>query len=74
MPLYELRNRMDELDRNRRYIVYRYADGRSAVATLILAQNQFEVVSLDGGSRDWPFRTVSVGEEAAQNPRVARTN
>jgi len=40
MPLYELRNRMGELDKNERYIVCCHAGGRSAVATLILAQNQ----------------------------------
>ncbi|WJW74978.1 cyclic nucleotide-binding domain-containing protein [Thiohalobacter sp. IOR34] len=64
IPLYELRNRMDELDPNERYIVYCHAGGRSAVATLILAQNQFDVVSLEGGIRDWPFETVSIEEEA----------
>ena len=74
MPLYELRNRMDELDKNQRYIVYCHAGGRGAVATLILAQNQFDVVSLDGGIRDWPFRTVSVEEETAEQPRVANAN
>lgn len=63
IPLYELRNRMDELDPNERYIVYCHAGGRSAVATLILAQNQFDVVSLEGGIRDWPFETAAVDEE-----------
>ena len=75
MPLYELRNRMDELDRNQRYIVYCHAGGRSAVATLILNQNQFDVVSLDGGIRDWPFETTSVMEiavEPAQQADYAR--
>lgn len=65
IPLYELRNRMDELDSNERYIVYCHAGGRSAVATLILAQNQFDVVSLEGGIRDWPFETVAVDEVPA---------
>jgi CRP-like cAMP-binding protein len=74
MPLYELRNRMDELDKNQRYIVYCHAGGRSAVATLVLAQNQFDVVSLDGGIREWPFRTVSVEEETAEQPRAANAN
>ena len=64
IPLYELRNRMDELDPNERYIVYCHAGGRSAVATLILAQNQFDVVSLEGGIRDWPFETAAVEEES----------
>ena len=70
MPLYELRNRMDELDKNQRYIVYCHAGGRSAVATLVLAQNQFDVVSLDGGIRAWPFQTMSLEEEAAERPAL----
>lgn len=60
MPLYELRNRMDELSQDERYIVYCHSGGRSAVATLILAQNNFDVVSLEGGIRDWPFETAAV--------------
>ena len=71
MPLYELRNRMDELDKNERYIVYCHAGGRSAVATLILNQNQFDVVSLEGGIRDWPFETVSVEDLATETPEDA---
>jgi rhodanese-related sulfurtransferase len=75
MPLYELRNRMDELDKDERYIVYCHAGGRSAVAALLLAQNQFDVVSLEGGIRDWPFPTISVEEETATTqPRVANAS
>jgi len=78
MPLYELRNRMDELDKNDRYIVYCHAGGRSAVATLVLNQNQFDVVSLEGGIRDWPFETASVEDLAAQAtgdaPQAANAN
>ena len=46
----------------------------SAVATLVLAQNQFDVVSLDGGIRQRPFRTVSVEEAMAEQPRAAIAN
>ena len=42
----------------------------SAVATLVLAQNQFDVVSLDGGIREWPFQTMSLEEEAAERPAL----
>jgi rhodanese-related sulfurtransferase len=73
MPLYELRNRIDELDKDERYIVYCHAGGRAAVATLILAQNQFDVVNLEGGIREWPFETISV-EELAQQPKAANSN
>lgn len=62
IPLHELRNRMEELDKNEKYIVYCHAGGRSAVATLLLAQNQFDVASLEGGLRDWPFE---IAEAAA---------
>lgn len=63
IPLFELRNRMEELDRNKKYIVYCHGGARSAVATLILAQNQFDVLSLEGGIRDWPFETTSIYEK-----------
>ncbi len=53
IPLFELRNRIGELDKSKRYVVYCHGGSRSAVATLVLAQNQFDVVSLDGGVRDW---------------------
>jgi rhodanese-related sulfurtransferase len=69
MPLYELRNRMDELDNNQRYIVYCHAGGCSAFATLI--QNQFDVVSLEGGIGDWPFETTSVEETAGETHKQA---
>ena len=52
IPLFELRNRMDELDKSKRYVVYCHGGGRSAVATLVLSQHQYDVVSLDGGIRD----------------------
>jgi rhodanese-related sulfurtransferase len=75
MPLYELRNRMDELDQDQRYIIYCHAGGRAAVATLILAQNQYDVVNLEGGIRDWPFETTSVEEECPKGElKVANSN
>jgi len=60
IPLFELRNRMDELDKDKKYITYCHGGSRSAVATLVLTQNQFDVMSLDGGLRDWEFETDSV--------------
>lgn len=53
IPLFELRNRIGELDKSKSYVVYCHGGSRSAVATLVLAQNQFDVVSLEGGVRDW---------------------
>lgn len=63
IPLFELRNRMNELNKGKKYIVYCHGGARSAVATLILSQNQFDVVSLEGGIRSWPFETQSIYEK-----------
>lgn len=60
IPLFELRNRMDELDKSKKYIAYCHGGSRSAVATLVLTQNQFDVMSLEGGLRDWEYETASV--------------
>lgn len=60
IPLFELRNRMNELDKSKRYVVYCHGGSRSAVATLVLTQNQFDVVSLEGGVRDWEHELASV--------------
>lgn len=59
LPLFELRNRMEELDKNKKYITYCHGGSRSGVATLVLTQNQFDVVSLEGGMRDWQYDTES---------------
>ena len=60
IPLFELRNRMGELDKSKKYISYCHGGSRSAVATLVLTQNQFDVMSLDGGLRDWEYDVESV--------------
>lgn len=67
IPLFELRNRMAELDKSKKYIVYCHGGARSAVATLILTQNQLDVVSLEGGIRSWPFETQSIYEKEIVN-------
>jgi rhodanese-related sulfurtransferase len=59
IPLHELRTRMNELDPAIPYIVYCHSGSRSAVAALKLSQNNFDVVSVEGGIRDWPFDTDS---------------
>lgn len=60
IPLFELRNRIAELDKSKKYIAYCHGGSRSAVATLVLTQNQYDVMSLDGGMRDWEYETNSV--------------
>ena len=63
IPLYELRNRLGELDKTKKYIAYCHGGARSAVATLILQQHKIDVVSLEGGIRAWPFETRSIYEK-----------
>ena len=57
IPLHELPNRLGELDKSQRYIVYCHSGNRSAIAALKLAQEGIEVLSLEGGIRDWPYET-----------------
>ncbi len=59
VPLHDLRRRVNELDKNQKYLVYCKSGGRSAVGTLLLRQRGFDAVSLDGGLRDWPYDTVT---------------
>jgi rhodanese-related sulfurtransferase len=63
IPLYELRNRLNEFSKGKKYIAYCHGGSRSAIATLILTQNQIDVISLEGGIRSWPFETTSVYEK-----------
>jgi len=55
IPLPELRGRIDELDEGKEYIVYCHAGKRSNVAAMIMKHNGFNVSSMTGGIRDWPF-------------------
>ncbi len=54
IPLPELRTRMAELDRGRRWVVYCRSGRRSAVAALLLRQAGIAAVSLAGGINAWP--------------------
>jgi rhodanese-related sulfurtransferase len=55
IPLFELRNRVAELDPQQRYIIYCHSGSRSSVAALRLTQAGFDVQTLDGGFREWPY-------------------
>lgn len=57
IPLFELRKRVAELDPQQRYIIYCHAGSRSSVAALRLTQAGFDVQTLEGGFRDWPYPT-----------------
>lgn len=55
LPLAELSQRLNELDKDQPYILYCHSGPRSAIAALILAKNKIDALSLEGGIRDWPY-------------------
>lgn len=55
IPLFELRQRVEELDPQQRYIIYCHSGSRSSVAALRLTQAGFDVQTLSGGFREWPY-------------------
>ena len=59
IPLPELRKRLSEINPSDQYIAVCVSGKRSAVATIILKQHNFNVVSLQGGLRDWPEEMIS---------------
>ena len=54
IPLHELRMRMKELDKEKKYICYCGTGRRSSAATFLLAQNGFKIVVLLGGVQKIP--------------------
>lgn len=64
IPLHELRTRMGEVEREKRWLVYCRSGKRSAVATLLLKQRGYQAVSLRGGITAWPYETTSRPEPA----------
>ena len=59
IPLFELRKNVPQLDRNQRYIIYCQSGSRSSVAALRMTQAGFDVQTLEGGIREWPYDTES---------------
>jgi rhodanese-related sulfurtransferase len=55
IPLFELRQRLAELDPQQRYIIYCHSGSRSSVAALRLTQAGFDVQTLEEGFRGWPY-------------------
>ena len=58
VPLQRLRQRYQELDPDESYVTYCKGGKRSAVACLLLQQHHYDVVSLSGGIRDWPYEVI----------------
>ena len=61
LPLHELRSRVNELNVGQRYVVYCKSGGRSSVGAMLLTQRGFNAVSLEGGTRDWPYELTTAG-------------
>jgi rhodanese-related sulfurtransferase len=59
LPLTDIRERLDELDRNGRFITYCLSGKRSAVAAMILKANGFNAVCMKDGLREWPDPTIT---------------
>jgi len=55
IPLHEIRSRRNELDPDKKYVVYCRSGKRSAVAALLLRQHHFNAISMKGGMNEWPF-------------------
>jgi NADPH-dependent 2,4-dienoyl-CoA reductase/sulfur reductase-like enzyme/peroxiredoxin family protein/rhodanese-related sulfurtransferase/TusA-related sulfurtransferase len=53
IPLHELRSRLDELDRDRQWIIFCQAGLRGYLAYRILAQNGIDATNLDGGYKSY---------------------
>lgn len=53
IPLGELGNRVDELDKDKEYITVCRSGGRSAQAADILMENDIQAQSLEGGMLGW---------------------
>jgi len=66
IPLSELSQQLTKLNKKQPYIIYCHSGPRSAVATLILHEHNFEALSLEGGIRDWPFDV----EVASAKPNI----
>lgn len=59
IPLCDINQKIAELDPTQRYMAYCHAGNRSAVGAMKLSQHNFDVLSHEGGIRDWPFTTVA---------------
>jgi len=66
VPLSELSSQIKQLNKKQPYILYCHSGPRSAVASLILHENNFETLLLEGGIRDWPYDI----EETAIKPNI----
>ncbi len=59
IPLHDLRSRIGELNKDQQYITYCLSGKRSVVAAMILNQQGYNAICMEGGIRDWPYETES---------------
>ena len=60
IPLPDIRSRHQELDPEKKYVVYCRSGKRSAVAALLLRQYHFNAVSMKGGIIEWPYEKTAL--------------
>lgn len=53
IPLGEMPNRIDELDKNKQYIIICRSGGRSGNACNFLQDKGYDVLNMTGGMLDW---------------------
>ncbi|GGH21869.1 rhodanese-like domain-containing protein [Paenibacillus segetis] len=58
IPLGQLIERMDELDKNQEMIIVCRSGGRSGLACELLSENGFDVVNMTGGLMSWTDELV----------------
>jgi len=70
IPLAKLSEKLNELNKDRPYIVYCHSGPMSAIASLILKEYGLEAYTLEGGIRDWPYevKTSSVTPNIVSTP------
>ena len=58
IPLPDLRNHIESLDKDTEYLILCAVGLRSAAATLILRQQGINAILIEGGIKAWPFETA----------------
>jgi len=68
IPLDELRNRLDELDKNKRYILFCAVGLRGYIGYRILSQHGFDARNLSGGFKTWLGAKEKIMKESRHTP------
>ena len=68
IPLDELRDRLDELDKNKRYILFCAVGLRGYIGYRILSQHGFDVRNLSGGFKTWLGASEKIMAESKKTP------